>query len=212
MGGLSITLNVNPVESTPTSQCGGCGEMGSECGAVGPSIISEIVVPMPCFESCKWKFGVSAVADYCYGACFSMCTNVDGFGSPGVTSENCAAIANGFVYGNGCVASGGLRFSNYFCLETYHEAYHLGEYLGYVERGATDLREDPAFMDMECPGEADSCATAKSAREETIKTAVRNVYNSAEGECDEEAAVAAAQWCFFSYALNICEGGCDCGW
>jgi hypothetical protein len=210
-GELPITLNVFPVVSTPSSQCGGCGETGGECGGVGPPTGMEVEIPTPCFTNCKWKFGASAVVNYCYGACFSMCTNVDGFGSPGVTSGNCADIADGFVYGNGCVLSGGTRFSNYFCLEI-HENYHLGEYIGYVEAGATNLRNNSAFSDMNCPGEADSCVAAKSAREGAIRAAVRSVYESAEGECDEEAAVAAAQWCFYSIALGICEGGCDCEW
>jgi hypothetical protein len=140
-----------------------------------------------------------------------MCLNIEGASSPYLNPSNCAAIANGFVYGNGCVSYGGSRYSNYFCLE-FHEAYHFGEYIGYVEEGAVDLQEDPAFSDMDCPDGASSCEAAKSAREASIKDAVHSVYENAEGGCNEAGAVAAAQWCFYAIALDICEGNCDCGW
>ena len=208
IGGLPITLTVFPVISTSTEQCGGCGETGGECGAVGPPIITEVTIPTPCFDSCKWKFGVSATANYCYGPCFSQYLNIENGWSTYLTPLNCINIAYGFRYGNGCVDFGGSHYSNADCLWI-HEYYHLMEYSSRIEIESLNLRNNSALSDMDCPGGADSCQSAYDARAESIRQAVHEAYDNAYGICDETAAANYARPCFSGIADSICEN-CVC--
>ena len=199
--GLSVTLNVNPIESTHSSQCSGCGS--GYCGTGGPPENIDVDIPMPCFASCKWKFGVSATADYCYGPCFSGYINIDSGWSTYLTTLNYIYIVESFRYGTGCAGTGGLIYSNTECLWI-HESYHLQEFLTNIETEQQNLQYNPALSDMDCPGEADSCQAAYDARAGEIRDAVERAYNNA-WNCNEAGGQMAARPCFTAVADSICE-------
>lgn len=197
-----MTLNVNPVESSPGSDCSGCDT--GDCGMAGPAENISTNVNMPCYQSCKWRFGVSATADYCYGPCFFNYFSIEDGSSSYLTLLNYLIIVYDFKWDNGCSHALEISYSNTDCL-LIHEQYHLQHFLENLEWEQYILRNDSAFDDMSCPMEASSCQEAYNAREQEIRDAVEEAYRRVSMDCDETGAQGAARPCFTAVADSICQ-------
>jgi hypothetical protein len=156
---------------------------------------------LPCYQDCKWRFGVTGTINYCYGPCFNY-TNVDANSIPNLPIEHCCAIVEDFIAGTGCADVGGIWYSNTNCLRD-HEDFHYYDYSYKLAEGQADLHEHPALADMPC-SEAASCQEAFNARQEAIIRAVKEVFDNAE-VCDEPGAIAEARPCFMRIANEIIE-------
>jgi len=215
-GAPVILLALNPEPSFDPSDCiyGGCGYIDKPTNL-------DIFIETPCYDSCTWRFGVTAIADVYYGPCLDdgNYTPIETGDDSDLTEENYCEIVDGFDYtpsdestGTGCAEADGTQYSNTNCLMQ-HEEGHYDDQEDALEAEEDLLAFNPALdMQIDCSDpDSKTCTDAFNAREAAIIIAVEEAYEYCI-VCNEEVARAAAEDCFSELANEICVYAASQGW
>ena len=214
-GDPEISLEIIPEPSTNPSDCtdGGCGY------ADKPTNL-DIIIATPCYDSCTWRFGVTATADVYYGPCIDNYIPIESGDASALTEENYCEIADGFDYtpsdestGTGCAEVGDTQYSSTLCLWD-HELAHVVDFQIALQDEEELLVTNPCLADMtiDCSDpDTKTCSDAKAAREAAIITAVKDAYDYCY-ICNDESAREAAYDCFHERAGEICSYAVGQGW